>query len=292
MGGGFGARLRWAGTPHRSAAPMSSTGSRCHVRRCRNPRQSAHYPVAMARPSTSNCPPGWRTAPRCDLPARASKAPAGQRRCIWSRSTIQSHAYFRRDGDNIRLDLPIALDEAVNGAKVRVPTVEGAVVLTVAPGSSSGKTLRLKGKGMTGKKDGSRGDQLVTLEISLFPRGDEDLKPSALKAGAMAARSARASSACELTGAGGQTWWRNGRSANRQTHPRSHARRHAAVTPSGPSWRTDFNGGRDRAFSRWCAGSGSGPITMASSTPEILPIWRCWRCSPSFIVNHRRSFSA
>ncbi|RZJ98283.1 MAG: J domain-containing protein, partial [Novosphingobium sp.] len=57
--------------------------------------------------------------------------------------------------------------------KVKVPTVDGAVMLTVAPGSSSGKTLRLKGKGMS-RKDGSRGDQLVTLEIHL-PESDEDL---------------------------------------------------------------------------------------------------------------------
>jgi DnaJ-class molecular chaperone len=87
---------------------------------------------------------------------------------------IESHSFFKRDGDNIRLDLPVTLDEAVNGAKVKVPTVDGQVMLTVAPGSSSGKTLRLKGKGMT-RKDGSRGDQLVTLEIAL-PEGDDDLK--------------------------------------------------------------------------------------------------------------------
>jgi DnaJ-class molecular chaperone len=86
---------------------------------------------------------------------------------------IEPHAFFIRDGDNIRLDLPISLDEAVNGAKIKVPTVEGPVMLTVAPGSSSGKTLRLKGRGF-GRKDGSRGDQLVSLEIAL-PEGDDDL---------------------------------------------------------------------------------------------------------------------
>lgn len=87
---------------------------------------------------------------------------------------IEPHAFFKRDGDNIRLDLPISLDEAVNGAKVKVPTVSGAVMLTVAPGSSSGKTLRLKGRGMT-RKDSTRGDQLVTLEVTL-PDSDEDLR--------------------------------------------------------------------------------------------------------------------
>jgi DnaJ-class molecular chaperone len=86
---------------------------------------------------------------------------------------IQPHAFFRREGGNIRLELPITLDEAVHGAKVKVPTVDGAVMLTVAPGSSSGKTLRLKGKGFTGKS-GTRGDQLVTLEISV-PEDDADL---------------------------------------------------------------------------------------------------------------------
>ncbi len=87
--------------------------------------------------------------------------------------TLAPHPFFKKDGDTVRLDLPITLDEAVNGARVKVPTVEGAVMLTVAPGSSSGRTLRLKGRGFT-RKDGSRGDQLVTLEIAL-PEGDADL---------------------------------------------------------------------------------------------------------------------
>jgi DnaJ-class molecular chaperone len=80
--------------------------------------------------------------------------------------TIQPHPWFKREGDNVLLDLPVSLAEAIIGAKVKVPTVEGAVVLTVAPGSSSGRVLRLKGKGFT-RKDGTRGDQLVRLDIAL-----------------------------------------------------------------------------------------------------------------------------
>lgn len=86
---------------------------------------------------------------------------------------ISQHPFFRRDGDNIRMDLPITLDEAVRGAKVKCPTVDGAVMLTITPGTSSGTVLRLGGKGWTKKEgkaaDGSaaRGDQLVTLEIHL-----------------------------------------------------------------------------------------------------------------------------
>lgn len=79
---------------------------------------------------------------------------------------IQSHPFFYREGDDVRVELPISLDEAVNGAKVKVPTVDGPVMLTIGVGSSSGKVLRMKGKGFS-KKGGGRGDQLVTLEIQL-----------------------------------------------------------------------------------------------------------------------------
>jgi DnaJ-class molecular chaperone len=79
---------------------------------------------------------------------------------------IKPHRFFTRDGDNVRLSLPISLIEAVKGGAVKVPTVDGAVMLNVPPGSSSGKTLRLKGRGFTGKS-GTRGDQLVTLMIDI-----------------------------------------------------------------------------------------------------------------------------
>ncbi|WP_121116077.1 DnaJ C-terminal domain-containing protein [Croceibacterium ferulae] len=79
---------------------------------------------------------------------------------------VQPHPFFTRDGDDVRLDLPITLDEAVAGAKVKVPTVDGPVMLTVAPGSGGGKVLRLKGRGFT-RKAGGRGDQLVTLNVAL-----------------------------------------------------------------------------------------------------------------------------
>ncbi|MGB7408113.1 MAG: DnaJ C-terminal domain-containing protein [Pontixanthobacter sp.] len=87
--------------------------------------------------------------------------------------TIDRHAFFRRDGNDVRMDLPITLDEAVRGAKVKVPTVDGPVMMTLKPGTDGGTILRLKGKGFT-KKSGGRGDQLVTLEIAL-PKDLPDL---------------------------------------------------------------------------------------------------------------------
>ena len=79
---------------------------------------------------------------------------------------IDPHKLYRREGDDVRFDFPITLDEAVNGGKVRVPTVDGPVMMTIKPGTSGGTVLRLKGKGFT-RKGGQRGDQLVTLEIQL-----------------------------------------------------------------------------------------------------------------------------
>jgi len=87
---------------------------------------------------------------------------------------INNHPFFERDGDNVQLELPISLKEAVGGAKVKVPTVDGPVMLSIPAGSDSGKTLRLKNKGFH-RKTGKRGDQLVTLMIAL-PKSDKELK--------------------------------------------------------------------------------------------------------------------
>jgi DnaJ-class molecular chaperone len=87
---------------------------------------------------------------------------------------IARHRFFTRDGDDVRLDLPLTLKEAVDGAKVRMPTVEGPVTLTVPPGTASGKVFRLKGRGFS-RADGSRGDQLVTALIDI-PADDAALK--------------------------------------------------------------------------------------------------------------------
>ena len=87
---------------------------------------------------------------------------------------IAAHAFYVREGNNIRMILPVTLKEAVTGAKVKVPTPEGPVMLTVPKGSSSGKLLRIPGRGFTGK-DGKRGDQIVELRIDL-PAGDSALE--------------------------------------------------------------------------------------------------------------------
>jgi len=87
---------------------------------------------------------------------------------------VKPHRFYSRDGDDIRFDLPISLREAVLGGKVRVPTPSGAVTVTLAPNSNSGKTLRLKGKGAP-KRGGEHGDAYVTLKIVLPDAADPAL---------------------------------------------------------------------------------------------------------------------
>ncbi|MEM7567975.1 MAG: J domain-containing protein, partial [Pseudomonadota bacterium] len=96
---------------------------------------------------------------------------------------VEPHPLFQRDGRNLTLDLPISLDEAVLGGKVKVPTLESPVSLSIPPGSNSGTTMRLRGKGPA-MKAGSRGDILVRLSVVL----PDDLSP--LKDAAEAIRKA------------------------------------------------------------------------------------------------------
>jgi len=86
--------------------------------------------------------------------------------------SVNPHRFFSRQGDDIHLDLPITLTEAVLGARVRVPTPAGAVTLTVPKGSNTGAILRLKGKGVT--RPGGHGDELVKLKVMLpsAPNGE------------------------------------------------------------------------------------------------------------------------
>lgn len=88
--------------------------------------------------------------------------------------SIKAHTLFKPEGFNLRLDLPVTLDEAVLGAKVRVPTLEGAVALSIPQMSSSGRVMRLKGKGLP-DKSGKRGDILAALKITLPETADKDL---------------------------------------------------------------------------------------------------------------------
>jgi len=78
---------------------------------------------------------------------------------------IKPHQYFRREDDDIYLDVPITITEAVLGTKVHIPTIDGEALLVIPAGTQSGQKLRLKGKGAPHIKDKGRGDQYVIIKI-------------------------------------------------------------------------------------------------------------------------------
>jgi len=88
---------------------------------------------------------------------------------------VRSHSVLSRQGQDIHAEIPVTLPEAVLGAKIEVPTVDGRVTLNVPAGSNTGSRLRLKGKGVPGR-GGTRGDQYVTLKVVLPERPDPDLE--------------------------------------------------------------------------------------------------------------------
>lgn len=90
--------------------------------------------------------------------------------------TIRPHETFRREGRDIHFDLPISLAEAVLGAKVEVPTIDGPVSLTIPKGANTGRKLRLKGRGIAEGKNQDRGDQYVHLQVVLPTKTDPEFE--------------------------------------------------------------------------------------------------------------------
>ena len=119
-------------------------------------------------------PPGTRDGHRMRLRGKGKPGslgrPTGDAYVVVA---VEPHPAFKADGKDLRLDLPIALDEAILGAKVRAPTLDGEVELTLPAMTSSGKTFRLRGKGLPA--DSGAGDLYVTVRIVL-PEASADLE--------------------------------------------------------------------------------------------------------------------
>lgn len=114
--------------------------------------------------------------------AGANNGPAGD---VLLTVTVAPHPHYTRDGNDLRMELPITLKEAVLGGKVPVPTLTGTVEMNVPPGSNTGTTLRLKGKGIPGRGSAgggeAAGDLYVKLVVTLPDKPDDDLKAFATK---------------------------------------------------------------------------------------------------------------
>jgi curved DNA-binding protein len=120
---------------------------------------------------TVRIPPGANEGSRVRIPQQGgASSNGGPRGDLVLLVHVTPHPHFKREGDDVHLDLPITIAEAYRGAKVRVPTLEGAVTLKVPPGSQSGQTVRLRGKGVA-RKGHPAGDLYVRFMIQI-PTGE------------------------------------------------------------------------------------------------------------------------
>ena len=125
-------------------------------------------------PMDISIPAGLRDGQSLRLRGKGGEGPGGgPRGDAIVTVTVQSHPFFRREDDTILVTLPITLDEAILGAKVQVPTIHGDVALTIPAGSSSGRILRLRGRGVQGP--GGTGDQRVELRVVVPKTPDPEL---------------------------------------------------------------------------------------------------------------------
>jgi curved DNA-binding protein len=150
--------------------------------------RGGEHRLSIARPTadgslrqesvTVRIPPGVADGGRIRLRGKGAEgrggAPPGD---LFARIRVRPHRFFRREGRDLYLDLPVTVGEATLGAKVEVPTLEGRVTLTIPPGTDSGAKLRLRGKGVPDPSGGAPGDLYVILQIRV-PRG---LGPEAAK---------------------------------------------------------------------------------------------------------------
>ena len=122
-------------------------------------------------------PAGLKTGSRIRVPGKGDAAafggPAGD---LFLVVRVQPHPFFSRKGDDILCSVPVTIDEAVLGAEIEVPTVEGKARLKIPSGTQSGQKFRLRGRGAPSARGGGRGDQLVEVQVVLPNVEDERSK--------------------------------------------------------------------------------------------------------------------
>lgn len=120
---------------------------------------------------TVRIPPGVGDGGRIRLRGKGAPgrggAPAGD---LWATVRVRPHPVFRREGRDVSVEVPVTIAEAIRGAKIEVPTLDGRATVTVPPGTDSGQKLRLRGKGIPDPKGGAPGDLYVVIQIRV-PKG-------------------------------------------------------------------------------------------------------------------------
>lgn len=120
-------------------------------------------------------PAGVKTGSKIRLAGKGDPSPSGGASGdLFIEVKVRPHPYFSREGDDIYLQLPITIDEAVNGAQIEVPTVDGKLKMKIPAGTQGGQKLRLKGKGVVHRHDEGHGDQYVVVQLQLPPDLDKE----------------------------------------------------------------------------------------------------------------------
>ncbi len=124
-------------------------------------------------------PAGVASGARLRVPGKGNagtmSAPAGD---LYLRILVKPHEFFERRGNDLYMKIPVTVAEATLGAKIEVPTIDGRSLVRIPPGTNSGKTLRLKEKGVPGARNGARGDEYAEIQVVVPQPTDERVRNS------------------------------------------------------------------------------------------------------------------
>jgi len=133
--------------------------------------------VVKTEPVEVRIPAGVQSGSRLRVPAKGNAgtmgAPTGD---LYITVRVEPHAYFRRDGDTIEIQVPVTVSEAALGAKIEVPTIDGRALLKIPQGTQTGQKFRLRQKGVENTRKGARGDQIVEVVIQAPKANDERVR--------------------------------------------------------------------------------------------------------------------
>ena len=159
------------------AMKFSLTCPRCKgTGRLRNACPTCHGDGRIAHQETVEIriPPGAQSGSRLRVAGKGNAgslgAPAGD---LYITTRVEPHPFFRREGDNIEIKIPVTVTEASLGAKIEVPTIDGRTLLKVPPGTSNGQKFRLRERGVLNTRNNTRGDQIVEVSLQSVKAQDE-----------------------------------------------------------------------------------------------------------------------
>jgi molecular chaperone DnaJ len=159
------------------AMKFSLTCPRCNGKgRLRNACPTCHGDGRIAHKETVEVriPAGAQNGSRLRVPGKGNAgtlgAPAGD---LYITTRVEPHPFFRREGDNIDIKVPVTVTEASLGAKIEVPTIDGRTLLKVPPGTTNGQKFRLRERGVFNSRKNARGDQIVEVSLQAPKANDE-----------------------------------------------------------------------------------------------------------------------